>query len=586
MKNSLGRFKELWVGDFEFRVRDGDRPHAMVCAVFREVWTGRTIRLWCEELYALKEAPFDVGSESCFIAYNAIAEYSCFLHLGWKLPRNLIDFYPEYLNISNGYKRPFGGKKSLLSAMAWFGVKGIEQAEKDSMIDLILSKEKYDNEEKQKILAYCESDVDALLAIFPKLTQHKRFDVRFALRRGRFMRVMAQLDYNGIPVDFPTYEKLVRNWDDLKNELIAEVDKDYGVYVNGKFKRSLFEDYLKGLEALDNWPRTKGTENRPPVISTSNATFSEMKRLHPELVPLQLLRKTLDELKLNKIQIGSDHRNRYPIFPFGSKTARNTPSNSQFIFGPAKWVRFLIKPEPGMALAYIDWAQQEFGIAAALSKDPAMMHAYQSADPYIEFAKMAKRWREDAPPREKDRIRTLFKRTALGLLFMITKYGLSRQLGISLEEAQGLIDLHKKVFPKYWEWSDGVYDYAILSGEIHTVFGWYLHVTKGTRESTIRNFPMQGNGSEMMRHASWLVYKKGIKLCATIHDALLIEAPAGEIDEAIRVTQECMREASELILPGFPLKSEAERFIYPERFVDDDGLELWNKLQQLLAKRS
>jgi DNA polymerase I len=40
-------------------------------------------------------------------------------------------------------------------------------------------------------------------------------------------------------------------------------------------------------------------------------------------------------------------------------------------------------------VAYIDWSQQEFGIAAALSGDIAMQAAYGSGDPYLDFAKQA-----------------------------------------------------------------------------------------------------------------------------------------------------------------------------------------------------
>ena len=69
------------------------------------------------------------------------------------------------------------------------------------------------------------------------------------------------------------------------------------------------------------------------------------------------------------------------LSPFRAKTGRNQPSNSQFIFGPSTWLRGLIKPEPGRAVAYVDWSQQEFGIAASLSGDAAMMDAYRIGRP-------------------------------------------------------------------------------------------------------------------------------------------------------------------------------------------------------------
>jgi hypothetical protein len=78
------------------------------------------------------------------------------------------------------------------------------------------------------------------------------------------------------------------------------------------------------------------------------------------------------------------------LSPFGTRSSRNSPSNSKFIFGPSVWLRGLIKPPAGFGLAYIDWAGQEFGVAAALSGDPAMKAAYESGDIYLGFAKAAR----------------------------------------------------------------------------------------------------------------------------------------------------------------------------------------------------
>ena len=67
------------------------------------------------------------------------------------------------------------------------------------------------------------------------------------------------------------------------------------------------------------------------------------------------------------VAVGADGRNRTLLSAFASRTGRNQPSNTEFIFGPAKWLRSLIRPEPGTALAYVDFSSQEMGIAAALS---------------------------------------------------------------------------------------------------------------------------------------------------------------------------------------------------------------------------
>ena len=94
-------------------------------------------------------------------------------------------------------------------------------------------------------------------------------------------------------------------------------------------------------------------------------------------------------MRLSDLAVGADGRNRTILSAFRARTGRNQPSNTKFIFGPSAWLRGLIQPPTGSGVAYIDWAQQEFGIAAALSGDPLMMEAYRSGDPYLAFAKQA-----------------------------------------------------------------------------------------------------------------------------------------------------------------------------------------------------
>ena len=129
------------------------------------------------------------------------------------------------------------------------------------------------------------------------------------------------------------------------------------------------------------WPRLP---SGAPALDAE--TFRTMAGLHPELEPLRQLRNTLGELRLHDLAVGPDGRNRVLLSAFRAKTGRNAPSSSKFIFGPATWARFLIKPQPGTAIAYIDWKAQEIGIAAALSGDAKLAAAVLSGDPYLAFA--------------------------------------------------------------------------------------------------------------------------------------------------------------------------------------------------------
>ena len=108
-------FRELWCVDFEFRSDPGERPW-VVCMVAQELISRRQIRMWRDELLALKKAPFNTGHDAVLVAYYASAELGCFLELGWTLPVNVVDLFAEHRVATNGQKLPCGN--DLLGALA------------------------------------------------------------------------------------------------------------------------------------------------------------------------------------------------------------------------------------------------------------------------------------------------------------------------------------------------------------------------------------------------------------------------------------------------------------------------------------
>ena len=81
---------------------------------------------------------------------------------------------------------------------------------------------------------------------------------------------------------------------------------------------------------------------------------------------------------------------------------------------------------------------------------------------------------------------------------------------------------------------------------------------------------MQANGAEMLRLACSLATEAGICICCPVHDAVLIEASADRINDAVAETQEIMKEASRIVLGGFELGSDAKVVTWPDRYADED----------------
>jgi DNA polymerase I-like protein with 3'-5' exonuclease and polymerase domains len=285
---------------------------------------------------------------------------------------------------------------------------------------------------------------------------------------------------------------------------------------------------------------------------------------------------------LSNLAVGPDGRNRCLLSAFRARTGRNQPSNSKFMFGPATWLRGLIRPQTGYGIAYIDWSQQEFGIAAALSGDPMMLDAYQSGDPYLAFAKQAGAVPEDATKDSHSTERNQFKACVLAVQYGMGEDSLAMRIGQPVLRARELLKLHRTTYRVFWEWSDAALDHAMLHGTLWTVFGWTIHVDDKPNPRSLRNFPMQANGAEMLRLACCLAVERGIRVCAPVHDALLIEAPLNSLDNAIAATRAAMAEASAIVLSGFRLNTDVEAFRYPARYRDKRGTTMWETVWKII----
>ena len=565
----LDDFSSVWVVDFEFRCPDGGRPEPR-CMVAREYRSGQTMRLWLHE----EEHACPFKETDLLVAYYASAEIGCFLALGWEIPNHTLDLYPEFKNYMKGRKA--FQRAGLLGAAAQFGINSITTTESKDEFRSLAQKESFTSSERQQLLEYCEQDVivtekllRAMLSVIPNFSQ--------ALLRGRYMNAAAFIERSGIPIDMEMFRLIQENWETLKKGLIQEVDLDFGVYENGSFKSDRWLRYCNDNAIA--WPLLDS--GRPDF---KDETFREMSKLHPKVNPIRELRFTLDKLKLNNLHVGVDGRNRYLLSAFGSLTGRNQPSNTKSIFGPATWLRNLIKPTKGMAIAYIDYEQQEFGIAAAMSGDKNMMEAYNSGDPYLTFAKQAGAVPLDATKKSHPNERDLYKATALAVQYGMGAKSLGEKIGKSEHHGLALLRNHKSTYPDYWRWSNNAEARGMMGIPLQTVFGWATLGREPVKALTFRNFPAQANGAEMLRTAILGLIEAGITICAPVHDAVLLEGPIQEIENLVKCSQNIMEAASRVILDGFTIRTDAKIIRYPDRYSDPRGVEMWNKVTKLLNK--
>ncbi len=571
MANDLP-YKWVVLLDTEFHGLPGERQ-TPVCVVFKEMRTGETIRLWQDQLKTMSAPPFPVGADTVYIAYFSSAEWNTFLQLGWPIPQHIIDFCVEWRNMRNGLQHY--ARNRLIDALEHFHIPAMSHIEKTEMRDLILSGGPWNADQQQAILVYCESDVIALEKLYPHIIP--KVDLPQALLRGAFMAAVARMEWEGVPIDVESYRRLSAQWDCIQLDLIARINwQFYCPYEGTRFRSKGWESYL--LRRCIPWPRTASGR-----LDLSLEAFETMLRQYPQIAPMYNLRFTLGKMRLRNVSIGSDGRNRTLLSPFRARTSRTQPSSAKFVLCAAAMLRGLIRPERGMGLAYVDYSQQEFAIAAALSRDGPMQEAYRTGDPYLSLAKIAGYIPSHATKESHAKERGIYKEACLALQYGLGAETFGNKIGVPPVIAEALLESHKTAFPQFRRWSDDVVRYAALYGRLWSVFGWYRYYLQMNEESS-RNFPVQSAGAEMLRLAIILAQAAGVRVVAPLHDAMLIEFPLCQAGEAVELVQQAMQRASELTLKGFPLRSDAKLILFPDRYMDDRGRETWALLWEIVSK--
>lgn len=558
----------VWSVDFEYSTDDNFRP-VPICMVAREIFSGELRRVWLWD-EPPSSCPIDFTG-SLYVSYAANAEMACHHELGWGMPDCIIDLYAEYCAEKAGLL-PQG--KGLLDALSSYGISGVVAGEKKDMRDLCIRGGPFTEKEREEILTYCQSDVDATAELFLKMWPRVSHHFSPALWRGEYGKAVAKIESNGIPLDVPKLERLRVAWPKIKSQMIQSIDANYDVYEGETFKEAKFAAWLE--KELINWPLHESGR-----LDLKERTFSDMSKREPRVHALHELRKTLSGLRLQDIPVGTDNRNHFTVMPYGSKTGRNQPKGKEFIFSGAKWLRHLIRPEHGMALAYIDWSGQEFGIAAYKSGDANMIAAYETGDPHLSFAKFAGAVPQDATKGSHPKERKVFKIANLGVLMGMGVRGLSTQLGNREAKASQLLRAHREVFPDYWQWSEDNLNHYLDGHALYGAMGWPLNPSLGTKTTTARNFKLQANGAEMMRLAAIAITAKEVRVCCPVHDAFLVEAPVEEIDEVVKSVQVSMAQASAVVLGGSQIKTDVDIFRYPSRYEEKDGRVIWELVNEL-----
>jgi hypothetical protein len=414
------------------------------------------------------------------------------------------------------------------------------------MHELILRGGPYTPDERREILEYCWTDVEALRLLFPWTISKLPEDLDSALHRARYTLPVTDTETIGIPVDGPTWSAFQAR----STEIQAQVINGHPAYKGLSITQDKFAPWLDCLQRkysdnplhlskLKEWPLT-----RTGLLAVDKETLKKFSSI-PDIAYLRAVDSVIDQLREPSFTVERG-RNYYSILPFRAETSRNATIGC--VLTSSSWLRGLIRPEPGTALIYCDFNQEEYYIAARLANDLGMQELYRQGDPYIEFGKLINQWPSGATKKTHPALRETLKTVCLAAMYGAWYVTIASRLNISINRARYLLEEHQRRFPRVWRWFRQ--QVALSYGYRHAItpHGWKLHIGRFVGVRTVRNFPVQGAGADILRRAHILLWEAGYKICAPLHDALLAEVRIEDLDTAIIEVPTIMRAAGKQLL--------------------------------------
>ena len=193
-----------------------------------------------------------------------------------------------------------------------------------------------------------------------------------------------------------------------------------------------------------------------------------------------------------------------------------------------------------MAISYVDYSSMEFLIGAAKSRDPLMLKFYEN-DPYLSFAKHVGAAPSWATKHTHGALRDRYKTGLLAIQYGVACVTLAAKLGVSQVAAQAMIDQHHELFFDLLGMGRGL---ARLGARPRDYVDLHGLAMCGRRRRTENPHHHQLAGSiARRRHLAnglHLGDQRGLKLCAPVHDAILLESTIDRIDRDVALLRDIM----------------------------------------------
>ena len=217
--------------------------------------------------------------------------------------------------------------------------------------------------------------------------------------------------------------------------------------------------------------------------------------------------------------------------------------------------------EPGHVLISADYSQIELRVLAHLADDETLIEAFRRGDDIHDQTALKVFGTDSGKSRQE--LRSTAKMINYALLYGKTAFTLSKDIGVTPQAAQAIIDAYFAGFPRVRQFIDRTLEEARVTGVVKTLYGRRRLVPELTsrdfqrRSSAEReavNMPIQGTAADILKRAmidvhAALASQPGARMILTVHDELLFEVPTASAQDVAELVRERMQSAAALKVP-------------------------------------
>ena len=380
------------------------------------------------------------------------------------------------------------------------------------------------------------------------------------------IRVLSDMEQAGTLVN----EKILKAQSKNFSERIAKLEKEAYGLADQEFNLGSPKQLQEIFFGQLNYPIIQKTPGGQP--STAENVLKQLAEDY-ELPKIILEHRTLSKLKSTytdklPLQISANTGRIHTSFnQTGTSTGRLSSSDPNLQNIPIRTedgrrIRQAFESSKGYQLISADYSQIELRVMAHLSKDESLIKAFQEGQD-IHSSTASEVFEVNIKEVNSDQRRKA-KAINFGLIYGISAFGLSKQLGINRNLAAEYMDIYFSRYPGVRKYMEKIKSDAKKIGYVETLYGRRLYLPEISTGNAIRrqaaervaiNAPVQGTAADIMKkamlavHDSLIKEKIDAKLILQVHDELVVESNKKDSERVAEILTNSMSNAAKLLVP-------------------------------------